>query len=63
MGIRIRKGSSETARNELWAFTNAYPAMQWADDGMICEYALFDPNDAPMFDAMEHNQVIATFEL
>ena len=63
MGIKIKRGQSEAARRELWAFTNAFPGMPWDDNGDIYEFAPFDQTDIPMFDSMEFNHVIEIFEL
>ena len=63
MGIRIRKGTTEEAKRELWSFTNAFPGSPWNEYGDVYEFAPFDESEIPMFNEMEHNSVIEVFEL
>lgn len=63
MGIIIKTGTSEAAKRELWSFTNAYTAMQTGtDENGNALYYVFDPTDAPMYQDMESNKYIGTFD-
>lgn len=63
MGIRIKAGTTEAARRELWAYTNAYTAVNWGDDADGNElWVTFDPTDAPMYQDMTDNAVIGFFD-
>lgn len=63
MGVIIKKGTTEEARRELWAYTNAYTAMACGtDESGNALYFVFDPTDAPMYQDMESNKYIGTFD-
>ena len=62
MGVIIQTRDTDEARRELWSFTNAFPAIyEDTDEAGNLRYLVFDPDEAQLYEAMEHNALIGTY--
>lgn len=62
MGIIIKPGTTEQARRELWAFTNAFTAMQMGTREGKEFWYVFDATDAEMYRDMQENEYLGVFD-